>query len=214
MKTVLGALAAPILWWGCVAGGGLALPGLPRSLSVGLGAIALAVLALALDRDLLARRPLRWGGLPRGAVIGAALAMAAAVSGWSYTPEIGSLVVAHGRLSGAVAPGWAPAVGVLVAVAHELLFRGVLLERLGAAAAIAAWTLTVSPMDPLRGVTTGIVLTVLSKRCGVEAAVAAHLAWALAPDALSMGFTTPVALGVTGLGLVLAALPSSDQRSD
>lgn len=207
-RGLVGAAGAIAVWWACTAGAGLTLPALPRSLPLAIGAAALAALAIGLDRSLVARRPLRWGGLPRGIVVGAALAMAAAVSGWSYAPDAAALVVAQSRLTGGLAPGWAPLVGVLVAVAHELLFRGALVARLGEVGAVLAWTVAVSPMDPLRGLTTGAVLALLARRCGLEAAIAAHIAWALAPDALSMGFTPPIALGVTALGAVLAGIPS------
>jgi len=202
-----GALAGLLIWWGATAGAGLVAPALPRSLSLALGGLALAGLAYALAPALFERRPLRWGGLPRGLVVGAALAMAAAVSGWSYAPDTAGLVVAQSRLSGGIAPGWAPLVGVLVAAAHELLFRGALTARLGELGALAAWTVIATPMDPLRGLTTGAVLALLSRRCGLEAAIAAHVGWALAPDMLSMGFTPPIALGITALAAVLAGIP-------
>ncbi len=202
----LGLIGAAI-WWAATAGAGLA--GLPRWPGPALGALALLGLARALDPTIVSRRPLAWGGLPRGAVIGVALLMAGGVTAWSPGLEVPALVMARSRLMAGLAPGWwAPGLGIVVALGHEIFFRGALQARLGLLGSTLLWTLTVTPLDPLRGLSTGLALAALSRRCGVEAAVAAHLVWALAPPSLSMGFPALNALGVAGLALALASAPA------
>ncbi|MCB9781305.1 MAG: ABC transporter permease subunit [Alphaproteobacteria bacterium] len=95
---------------------------------------------------------------------------------------------------------------VAVAVGSELFFRGFLHRRLGLVGTAVAWAVVVMPMDPVRGVLSGLALGLLQQRLGLLAPLAAHLAWVFFIGKLQVGGGEWVDLALVGLACVLAAL--------
>lgn len=136
--------------------------------------------------------------------VGAALAASAALSGVVPWPEAPLLAALRGRMASGLAPGWIGLGVVLVAVGHEAFFRGWVQQRWGVLGSVVAWTLIISPLDPVRGVISGLALALLARRGGWVAAAVAHLAWALTSSHLS--FAVPWVAGVAAVVAVVAPL--------
>jgi hypothetical protein len=114
-------------------------------------------------------------GVGVGLLTGCALAVATVMwlPGWSLgSGELAEM--AQLRLSRGVLPP--VAVFALVLPAQELLFRG-WLQRRSPALALIAWVLVCTPLDPVTGVVSGLILGALSRWKGWWAALAAHLGW-------------------------------------
>lgn len=184
----------------------------PASASFATGGLVLALgAAVALARE--GRAP-DWGGLgglPRGAVLGLALACSSvgllSLGGpdWAVPFRV--------RLEAALVPAFAglPA-ALLLAAGQELFFRGWLQRRLGLWGAALAWVVLVMPMDPVRGLGIGLALGLLVQRHGLLAALLAHGLWFALAGRLSLGGPLWADLLLVALGVLLAALPAGGRR--
>jgi len=163
------------------------------------------IVALSLHRP---RTPL-WGWI---AVVGVALACAAASSQLLPLPESPALARVRLRLADGLLPLWAGPTWVILSIlVHELLFRGWIQRIGGPVVSVLAWTAVMTPLDPLHGLLTGSLLAALTVRAGgsVWPAIGAHTAWAV------VVFTTPAVPAIPGLALgacTLALLVISTQR--
>jgi hypothetical protein len=115
-------------------------------------------------------------GLGLGALGGVALAFADALD---TAPAVAQVLADPAmRLRDALAPAHA---GIAAAAASALglvaVWRGVLDRRIGAVTSVAAWTLVITPADPLLGLISGSVLTALTRARGAGAALVAHGVW-------------------------------------
>ena len=203
-------VAGPALW--TAAGNASFAANLDADVGAAVGGGLLA--SLAIVEHLRSRRGLerpRLDGWLAGLTCGAALAMAAAASSYVPWPELALLAELRVRMAAALAPGHAPLAAVVVVLGHELLFRGVLQRRLGLGWTAGLYVLLVSPLDPLRGAVAALALGLLAKRRGLLAAVLAHLAWALAPEQLSLP-QPGLALACAALALGVAAMPRLSER--
>lgn len=152
-------------------------------------------------------------GVPRGAAVGVALAMAAGASGLVPFAHSDLLIAARLRLAAGLAPAWAglPALFAVV-LGQAAFFRGWLPRRLGVWGSALAWALIASPLDPARGLPAALALGLLASRHGLAAAVAAHLCWALLP--VGWGHPDPLiglALGVAAV--IIALIPTQSRPS-
>lgn len=203
-----------LCWWLAVAGpavfalgGTLDLPA-PPGASLAAGGLLLALVgAVAMMREGRAPTWGSWRGLPRGVVIGLALAFTSLGLGSLGGPDLA--LPFRVRLEAALTPmyGGVPA-AVLVALGQEVLFRGALQRRLGLVATALAWVLVVMPMDPVRGLLIGLSLGFLQQRYGLASVLAAHLTWALLAGRLPAGGPAFADLLLCGLAVLLAALPA------
>lgn len=173
--------AAALCWWLPIIGPGIwgvaGNPDLSASLDPRVGLATGALLFLGLVGIDAARQHHPLGlrspdpiGLGVGFLVGAALA-------WAPSWPVGSGVLtsmAEPRLSLGLLPPIA--VFAVVLPAQELLFRG-WLQRRNPALALAAWVLVCSPLDPLLGLISGVVLGALARWKGWWVALAAHLGW-------------------------------------
>ena len=124
---------------------------------------------------------------PRAALVGVALSLSAAATAALPFPDNGWLTAIRLRLSAGLDPGWAGWIPAIVAVAgQELMFRGLLQRAVGPLRAGLFFVLVCSPLDPLRGAAAAAALALLAQRGGVPLALIARLAWALAPESLSI----------------------------
>jgi predicted outer membrane lipoprotein len=163
-------------------------------------------------------RGLRLGAahLPAAAIAGIALAASAAVSGWTSAPADPLLVDAYARLAASLQPSWAGVTVLLITVvAQELFWRGYVARAAGPLAAVVLFAAVHSPLDPLRGLLVGAILTALATRAGTLApAIAARLVWvAAAPLAGLLGLVPATALGVA-TALWLGASAARRTRAD
>ncbi|MBK7755742.1 MAG: hypothetical protein IPO67_12365 [Deltaproteobacteria bacterium] len=144
---------------------------------------------------------------PRAALVGVALSLSAAATAALPFPDNGWLYAIRLRLSAGLDPGWAGWIPAIVAVAgQELMFRGLLQRAVGPLRAGLFFVLVCSPLDPLRGAAAAAALALLAQRGGVPLALIARLAWALAPESLSIAspggawVALAVAVGAAALG--------------
>jgi len=190
----LGSLAALLWWipvavpllWG-VAGNQRLSDDLPPEngiLAGALGLLAICVVRAARatgprDALLLARPSL--DGIASGLAIGVVLAALQLVPFPPLTD--GPLMASFSeRLGAAFHPTWAGFAGWLVVVADELFFRGVLLRSLGPLGSILGYVIVRAPLDPLRGLLVGTLLTGTAHRTrSVWPALVAHAVWFALP---------------------------------
>ena len=144
---------------------------------------------------------------PRAALVGVALSLSAAATAALPFPDNGWLYALRLRLSAGLDPGWAGWIPAIVAVAgQELMFRGLLQRAVGPLRAALFFVLVCSPLDPLRGAAAAVALSLLAQRGGVPLALIARLAWAFAPESLSIAspggawVALAVAAGAAALG--------------
>ena len=176
-----GLLGVGVIWL-AVAGPGLwAVAGnpnleLPRGASIAAGGVSAALLAavwLARGRGL----SLPWGdrrGALEGAAWGLGLGLILAALDALPIQVQGPLWMAplRERLLTSPVEGGGLALAAAV-VGQTLLFRGVLLDRLGLAASVALGVLAASPFDPAQGALAGLALAGVARRRGVLPAMAA-----------------------------------------
>jgi len=115
--------------------------------------------------------------------LGWALAVGAGILlvGLTLAPVPAIPLPGSARLSAALVPTWAGISSLLLCIAaDELIFRGWLLRSSGPAAAIIAWWLVKTPLDPITGIVSGALLVgvVHAGSGSVFAAVATRLIWA------------------------------------
>ena len=144
---------------------------------------------------------------PRAALVGVALSLSAAATAALPFPDNGWLYAIRLRLSAGLDPGWAGWIPAVLAVAgQELMFRGLLQRAVGPARAGLFFVLVCAPLDPLRGAAAAAALALLAQRGGVPLALLARLAWAAAPESLSIASPSGawvallVAVGAAALG--------------
>lgn len=205
-------ILTPILW---AAAGNPAIPEqLPPSRGVIAGALGLlAIVAVRTARDPEPREVLGLRPASRAAW-GLALAVAVGLALVTPVTELWSLSgsplgdMARLRLSAALNPGWAGLGAlVLVAVADEVLFRGILARTAGPLAAVWVWTLVKAPLEPVQGLLTGAMLTGLVHVSGgsVGPAIAARIGWGvLAGIALPYGPELALLIGAGFVGALWA----------
>ncbi len=155
---------------------------LSDSTSVAAGGLVLLLTALAgAARNGRALASFRLTGMPAAALAGAALALMDTVD---LTPNVaGWLVPLQAELGAALVPSGAgiPAATALI-VGAAWLFRDFVQREmgLGVIAGAVAWTAIVAPLDPVRGLTSGLLFGALATRYGPASAAAAHVVWTLA----------------------------------
>ncbi len=200
------ALLAPMLW--APAGNYAVTESLnPASgvLAAGLGMLLLAAvrgLRSPYPRDEVGlHAPTRLDSWALGAFAGAVLALSASASGLVPLPETAALAEMRIRLAAASEPMWTgPVTALAVVLGQEMLFRGWIQKHAGPWLAILAWTLVMCPLDPVRGLLVGGVLSLVTYRCGgsLMPAFIARFVWAI-PG--SLGLLSPplgLAVGVAG----------------
>ncbi len=177
-------ILSPILWG--AAGNPTLTDDLPRAAGVVAGGLGLALLALSgaastpsiLQALGLKRSPdVRW--IAGGVFAGVVLALVP-VSGWAalpVSPSWAAVVERLGAASGGLALSGAGSTAALLG--QELFFRGWVQHRWGPLAAVLAYVVVITPLDPLAGLLVGGVSTGLvhGGRCGVWPALAAHATW-------------------------------------
>lgn len=134
---------------------------------------------LAAERIGSTRPTFRWRGLLLGVPGGVALWAIGEVSARMQTSDTGWIAMFQERTRDLAAPlahGLAPT--LLLLLADELLFRGVLQRRIGPWAGAACWWLVRLPFDPLLGLASGLGLAFLAQ-FGFTAPLIARLVWAL-----------------------------------
>ncbi len=166
------AVAGPGLW--AVAGNPNLV--LPRGASIAAGGVCAGLLAgvwLVRGSGLV----MSWGTW-RGALLGAVsgLGVGLALAALDALPILvqGPLWMAPLRerlLCSPIEGG--PLALAAVVVGQTLLFRGLLLERLGTAGSVALWVLAVAPFDPVQGAVGGLVLAGAARGLGLAPAMVA-----------------------------------------
>lgn len=221
MGVVLSASVAAMAWWAGVVGplmwalGGN--PSLSATLPPADGVLAGTVgLGLMVSVHMgrvshpLMEHGARWirSGWSEAVWVGLALALSAPVAGLLPLPAGELALDARQRFGAALNPAWAgPALFGITILVQEMLFRGRYLRNAPLWLAVGAWTLVVSPTDPILGLTTGTLLHLLARRAGsIAPGVLARVLWAVAPASLAV-LAPWAALGVAVVAsLALVAL--------
>jgi hypothetical protein len=174
----------PVLWG--EAGNPTLTEELPRAAGVFAGGLGLGLLALngaasthSVRESLGLGTGWRSPRIAVGVLVGLLLG-ALPGAGWLtlLTSPLGSAISA--RLTDAVAPsGMTSAAAVAVILGHELFFRGWVQHRWGPVVAVVAYTVVVTPTDPVVGLLIGGLMSALvhAVKAGSWPALLAHATW-------------------------------------
>ena len=175
-------LAPILLWWIAVGGAGvwdMAGHPVPTASAVSSGLAGGVILVLL--GAVVAAQPrgvaVRFPRLPLKSVAVAVLAGALLAAAMPVLPAVPSPLLAPPteRLAALAYP--AGFVGLVVLLGQELVFRVVLPSRAGALVAVLAWTIAITPFDPLGGLLSGTVLMALVGGGGIGAVLLARCTW-------------------------------------
>jgi hypothetical protein len=176
-------VVAPIfLWWIAIGGSGvwdMAGHPVPTASAVSSGLAGGAILLLL--GGVIAGQPrgvvMRFSPVPLRSVAIAVVAGAVLAAAMPVLPAVPSPLLGPPteRLAALAYP--AGLVGLVVLLGQELVFRVVVPDRAGALVAVLAWTVAITPFDPLGGLLSGTVLMALAGGGGIVPVLLARGTW-------------------------------------
>ena len=175
-------LAPIFLWWITVGGSGVwEMAGHPVATASAVSSGLAGGMILLLLGAVVAGQPrgvaMRFSRLPLRSAVVAVLAGAMLAAAMPVLPAIPSPLLGPPteRLQALAYP--AGLVGLVVLLGQELVFRVVVPDRAGALVAVLAWTVAITPFDPLGGLLSGAVLTALAGGGGIVSVLLARGTW-------------------------------------
>jgi len=181
-RSVALVLAPIFLWWITVGGAGvwdMAGHPVPTASPVSSGLAGGVILVLL--GAVVAAQPrgvaMRFSRVPLRSVAVAVVAGAMLAAAMPVLPAVPSPLLAPPteRLAALAYP--AGFVGLVVLLGQELVFRVVVPSRAGALVAVLAWTIAITPFDPLGGLLSGTVLMALAGGGGIVPVLLARGTW-------------------------------------